>query len=114
MDTFNYMHSKSIIFRGISSSNMAIGNSKNTVNKIYVFNFASSVGLSSIFTPKDDLLRLGLVLLELNGVKFEPRTGIDDNHTDTNMIIDSLLKKWDENYVKVSWPIFFSCSVIKL
>lgn len=99
MDTFKYIHSKSIIIRDITSSNIAIGNSKDSVNKIFVFDFAASVKISNRFTVKDDLLKLGLVLLEMNGVPFE---SIDDNHTDTNAFMESLLVKWNENYVKVS------------
>lgn len=98
MDTFGYIHSKSIILRDITSSNMAIGNSKDTVNKIYVFDFASSAKVSGKLTPKDDLLQLGFVLLELNGVEFIPRNENDDSE---NAIIESLLKEWDESYVEV-------------
>lgn len=90
-----------MILRDITSSNIAIGNSKDTINKIFVFDFASSAKISSRLTPKDDLLQLGLVLLELNGVKFVPRSKTDDNHSNTNAIIGSLLKEWDEVYVKV-------------
>lgn len=103
MDTFNYIHSKSIIFRDITSTNIAIGNSKDTINKIFVFDFTSSAKVTSKFTPKDDLIQLGLVLLDLNGVQFVPRTKIDgnDNQNNANAIIESLLKEWDEAYVKV-------------
>lgn len=101
MDTFNYIHSKSIVFRDITSSKIAIGNSKDTVNKIYVFDFASSGKISSRHTPKDDFVQLGLVLLDLNGVKFVPRTKIDGNHIDADAVIESLLNEWDDTYVNV-------------
>lgn len=103
MDTFNYIHSKSIIFRNITATKIAIGNSKDTINKVFVFDFTSSAKVTSKLTPKDDLIQLGLVLLELNGVQFVPRTKTDDNDNDNdaNAIIESLLKKWDEAYVKV-------------
>lgn len=103
MDTFNYIHSKSIIFRDITSTKIAIGNSKETINKIFVFDFTSSAKVSSKLTPKDDLIQLGLVLLDLNGVQFVPRTKADgnENQNDATAIIESLLKEWDEGYVKV-------------
>lgn len=101
MDTFNYIHSKSIIFRDISSTKLAIGNSLDTINKIFVFDFTSSAKVTSKFTPKDDLIRLGLVLLELNGVEFAPRTKLDGDSKDSNAIIESLVHEWDAAYVKV-------------
>lgn len=101
MDTFNYIHSKSIIIRDITSTKIAIGNSIETINKIFVFDFTSSAKITSKLTPKDDLIQLGLVLFELNGVQFVPRTKIDDNDSDVSAIIESLLKEWDDAYVKV-------------
>lgn len=110
METFD-----SLIFRDITSSKIAIGNTKDTINKFFVFDFTSSIKISSKFTPKDDLIQLGLVLLELNGVKFVPRTDADDNYDDTNAIIESLLKEWDKAYVKVRLNFSrFLCKFIHL
>lgn len=108
MDTFEYIHSKSIILRDITSSNIAIGNSKDSINKVFVFDFTSSTKISSKLTPKYDLNQLGLVLLELNGVNFISRSEIENDHNDTNAIIKSLLKEWDETYVKVRISAIFN------
>lgn len=107
MDTFGYIHSKSIVLRDLTSSKLAIGNTKDTINKIFVFDFASSAKISSKITPKNDLILVGLVLLELNGVKFVPRSETDGDNNDANAIIASLLEKWDENYVNVSLNCFY-------
>lgn len=53
------------------------------------------------------MLQLGLVLLEINGVKFVRKTETDDNQKDTNVIIESLLNEWDGTYVKVRLKILF-------
>lgn len=99
MDTFNYIHSKGLFINDVTSSNIAIGNSKENLNKVFVFDLATSVAISGEFTPKDDLLSLGLVLLDLNGVKLSNENDID---ADSDQMIQSLLLKWNDNYVKVS------------
>lgn len=103
MDILDYIHSKGLFLHDIRSSNIAIGNSRETMNKIFIFDLASSAEISEKFTPKDDLLLLGLVLLELNGVEFAEIGGL----TDIKSIIALLLEKWDEKYVNVSIKFFF-------
>lgn len=106
MDVFNHIHSKGLFIYDITSANIAIGNSRENMNRVFVFDFASSVEISREFLPKDDLLLLGLVLLELNGVSFPSRKIDANDHTNTDQIIESLLTKWDDNYIKVSWSLF--------
>lgn len=111
MDILNYAHSKGLCFYDLDSSNIAIGNSKEDMNKVFVFDLAGSDDLSEECSAEDDLRLLGLILLELNGVHFPIRNELNENdNTTANEIIESLLTKWDDDYVKVGEIRSFSPS----
>lgn len=100
MDTLNYVHSKGLIIYDIKSTHIAVGISRETLNKIFFLDFASSVPISAKFKPKHDLILFGLILLELNGVRFPHKmNGVAFEGIEN--IVESLLKKWDEDYAKV-------------
>lgn len=88
----------------ISATNIAIGNSKETINKIFIFDYASSVEISHEYSAKTDLIMFGLVLLELNGVKFPPlkTSAMEEIITNPDEIIKLLSEEWNKNYAEVN------------
>lgn len=88
----------------ISATNIAIGNSKEMLNKIFIFDFASSVQISHEYSAKIDLIMFGLVLLDLNGVKFPPflTSAVEKVITNTDEIVEHLLGEWNKNYAEVN------------
>lgn len=108
MDIFDYIHSRGLLIFDIQSSNIAIGNSRENMHKVYVFDFDNSVEISDDLLPKNDLLLLGLTLIELNGVKFPIKKEVQA-HAGSHEIIESLIEEWDEKYVNVS----FTNSLVK-
>ncbi|XP_055304346.1 uncharacterized protein LOC129569514 [Sitodiplosis mosellana] len=102
IDTFDYIHSKGVMIQDIDAKNMAIGNSMETMNKIYVFDFASSIPIPQEHMVKSDLIGFGLVLLDLNGVEFPTMTSSSTGQiiTNTDEIVEQLMQEWNENYVK--------------
>ena len=101
MDILQYVHSRGLLLSDINSSNLVIGRTEETLNKIFALDFASCVEITSEARPVNDLIAIGFVLMELNGVKFPPLQGIEEL-TDLDLIIESLLSQWNEAYVKVS------------
>lgn len=101
MDIFDYIHSKGLSVFDIQSSNIAIGNSRENMHKVYVFDFDNSLEISDGVFRKKDLLLLGLTLIELNGVKFPSKKEVEA-HAGPHEIIGSLVEEWDEKYVDVS------------
>lgn len=108
MNTFDYIHSKGIVVQDISAKNLAIGSSTETMNKVYIFDFASSVQVSQENLPKTDLIAFGLVLLDLNGIEFPPLQSSSKGKTIKKIddIIERLMEDWNENYVKVMNTIY--------
>lgn len=95
METFKYIHSKGLFIQDITLSNIAIGNSKENMNKVFVFDFSTSTPISEKNSPKENMLLLGLILLQLNGVEFQNKNA--------EKAIESMYRDhWDHNYVKVS------------
>lgn len=80
---------------------MAVGNSKDTSNKIFIFDYASAINISDEYLPKSDLTLFGLILMNLNGVEFSNNINGAELEGIAN-IIDSLLKEWNEDYAKVN------------
>lgn len=100
VDTLNYFHSKRMLIYDIRSTHIAVGNSKDTLNKIFFLDYSSSIQFSAEYRPKHDLILFGLVLLELNGVKFPQKIkGVEFDGIQN--IVDSLLAKWDTDYANV-------------
>lgn len=102
MDILQYVHSRGLLISDVRSSNLAIGRTEETFNKIFALDFASCVEITSEARPVNDLLAIGFVLLELNGVKFPPLQGVEE-YRDLDQIIESLLGQWNKAYVKVSF-----------
>lgn len=95
INTLNYVHSRGIVIRDIRPTHMAVGNSEDSLNKIFIFDYASAIQISDTYTPRDDFILFGLILLELNSVEypqFEPTVARDAE------IIDA---EWHENYIRV-------------
>lgn len=103
MKTFDYIHSKGIVVQDISANNLAIGSSMETMNKIFIFDFASSVQVSEENLPKSDLIAFGLVLLDLNGIEFPPLQSSSTGKMIKKLddIVERLMEDWNEKYVKV-------------
>lgn len=102
MDILSYAHSKGLCIYDFDSSNIAIGNSKENMNQVFVFDLAMSVDISEECRAEDDLRLLGLILLELNGVHFPSRNELDTDAKPTlDEVIESQLMEWDDDYVKV-------------
>jgi len=102
MDIFNYIHSKGLIVYDICSSNIAIGNTKETLNKIFFFDFASSFKSSSedmLRNELNDLILFALVLMDLNGVEFTAMNEFSEN-SHIEEVFEYLLNEWDEHYLK--------------
>ncbi|XP_031622920.1 uncharacterized protein LOC116340515 [Contarinia nasturtii] len=102
MDIFNYIHSKGLIVYDISSSNIAIGNAKETLNKIFIFDFASSFKSSPedmLRNELNDLILFALVLMDLNGIQFTPMNDLSRN-SHIEAALEYLLDEWDENYLE--------------
>lgn len=79
---------------------MAVGNSKHSLNKVFIFDYASGIDISAMYLPRNDFILFGLVLLDLNGVKFPP-LGRINRHATIDEISESLINKWDWFYAKV-------------
>lgn len=92
----------------IKATNIAIGNTKETLNKIFIFDYSSSVPISLENSAKTDLIMFGLVLLELNGIKFPPlwASAMEQIITNTDEIIEMLSEEWNKNYAEVNWNCF--------
>lgn len=108
MNTFQYAHSRGLIIYDITSSSIAIGNTKETLNKIFFFDFTSSFKSSSEDLLKNvlkDMILFALVLMDLNGVEFTSMNKMnEDSHIEE--AFEYLLGKWDENYIEVH---YFTC-----
>lgn len=122
-----YIHSKGLVYHDIKPTNIAIDN--NDEGRVFFYDFAfSKFYVNAMGEPKpredalhvngtpeymargplnggtqcrkDDLISLGLVLLELNGVDLpwmDPTEGIEDIYE----AMDIVLEQWDEHGIYV-------------